>query len=171
MRTILTAALTAAGLAAAFPAAASSLDEFHPTAGKRKSITVVECQSCPRAEAPKKRGPGLAPGAMIHELKEVDGQMMLYTTEAMRGGSPVTIVRKATDYDIARYGKGATATTATAHDMRVVKPFLADMADAPVPEAAIDTEAKTSSLAAAETPAPAGPAFDASGFTLRTTLN
>lgn len=182
MRSILIAALAAgAAIAAAESAGASSLDTFSATASERTSITVIGCPACVKAAAEAaKQKEALPPGTIRHELKQVDGQMMLYTTEAMLGGSPVTIVRKATDYDIATYGGKPATETAQAPAAPATTPAIAGMAGTPrpepAPESSIDTESKTAALSAAPAEAeplvvPAQPTFDASNLTLRTTLD
>ena len=168
MRTILIAAFLAGSTAAIGTAGAGPLETFQPAEGGRNSIVALTCDDCPAPVDPDadKVAP-LAQGTQRVELKDVDGQMMVYTTEAWLGGSPVTIVRKATELDIAKYSaEPATNETAEAPKVRVIEPVVAGMVGAPQPEAAIDREATTGALTAS---APA--AFDASKLELRATLN
>lgn len=168
MRTILIAAFVAGSTAAIGTAGAGPLETFKPVEGGRNSIVAMTCDHCGAPVDPKasKVAP-LAQGTQRVELKEVDGQTMVYTTEAWLGGSPVTIVRKATEVDIARYSTQPAANeTVDASKVRVIVPVVAGMVGAPQPETAIDREATTGALTAA---APA--AFDATKLELRATMN
>ena len=50
-------------------------------------------------------------GEQIIEVREVDGQMMIYRTEGWLGGSPVTMVRKASDMDLVALGVSPPSET------------------------------------------------------------
>lgn len=168
MRTILIATFLAGSTAAIGTAGAGPLETFKPIEGGRNSIVTMTCDSCAAPVNPDagKVAP-LAQGTQRVELKDVDGQMMVYTTEAWLGGSPVTIVRKATELDIAKYAtEPATNETAQAPKVRVIEPMVAGTAGAPQPEASIDRDATTGALTAAATAA-----FDATKLELRATMN
>ncbi|MBV6651922.1 MAG: hypothetical protein KI789_19530 [Hoeflea sp.] len=86
---------------------ASSIEPYTPTASKKSSIVEVGCPSCAREAAAKAEQEAqikLAPGEQIVKVHEVDGEMMIYRTENLLGGSPVTMVRKASQADLIALG-------------------------------------------------------------------
>lgn len=163
MRTILIAGFIAAGTGVAH---ASSIEEFEPTDSARDSIMEIDCTKCePVQQGVAEDARLMPPGTSIRELREVDGQMMVYTTQNWLGGSPVTIVRKATDSDLERFAakrdtdgvSGPESNLAEVTIKPVTEPVLASVTGG-VPT--IDTEAKTSAL-----PDPAS--FNPSQYELR----
>lgn len=154
MLRFITAALlcTAAGAAAA-----ASIEPYKATSSTRTSIVEVGCLACARqaAEVAKEAEVKLRPGEKIVEAREIDGHMMIYRTDNMLGGSPVTMVRRASEAELIALGvappKTETAKTMTgptaegtqwpAIEMAVAEPPIANMS-AP----GIDTETKTSAL-------------------------
>ena len=90
--------LAAAVCIGAGPAGASSIETYKPTASERTSIVEIGCPSCTRDAAEEAAADiQLAPGEQIVEVRDVDGEMMIYRTENLLGGSPVTMVRKASE--------------------------------------------------------------------------
>lgn len=86
---------------------ASSIEPYSPTASTKTSIVEIGCPSCAREAAAKAEQEAqikLAPGEQIVEVHEVDGEMMIYRTENLLGGSPVTMVRKASQADLIALG-------------------------------------------------------------------
>ncbi|WP_152599707.1 plant virulence effector HPE1-like domain-containing protein [Hoeflea sp. BAL378] len=169
--------IAAALCAAAGAAQAGSIETFAPTPSERSSIVEVGCPSCAREAAQKAAEEAeikLAPGEQIVEVRNVAGQMMIYRTENWLGGSPVTMVRKATDLDlialgvakpetnqIADTGKAPgeaqpPVTAATTGEPRLFEPVIANTAPG------IDKDTKTSALG----DPPVVP-LDASKFELR----
>lgn len=185
MQKLLIAALMCAGAGAA---QAGSIESFKASDSNRSSITEVGCPACAREAAAKAAAEAeikLAPGEQIVEAREVDGQVMIYRTENLLGGSPVTMVRKASEADLIALGLSTPedseiAASDEAPDAGDETPVTAAISDEPAAadEAAeepklfepviansapgIDAETKTSALAenAAEP-------FDPSKFELR----
>tara|TARA_R110002020_G_scaffold86731_10_gene214146 strand:- start:16289 stop:16828 length:540 start_codon:yes stop_codon:yes gene_type:complete len=172
--------IAAALCAAAGAANAGSVDTFAPTSSDRSSIIEVGCPACAREAAKKAAEEAeikLAPGEQIIEVRNIDGQMMIYRTENWLGGSPVTMVRKATDLDLIALGVAKPETeqiAETGTDKAPVEaqpPVTAETtAEPPLFEPVIantapgiDKDTKTSALGeqAAATP------LDASKFELR----
>jgi len=157
---------------------ASSIEPFNPTASKRTSIIEIGCPSCAReaeAKAKAEAETRLAPGEQIVEVREIAGQQMIYRTENLLGGSPVTMVRKASEADLIALGVKAPKVNETAeadeplsgtNEQQVAsgaegkpalfEPVMANSAPG------IDEDTKTSALG--EDPAKA---FDPSKFELR----
>ena len=177
MLRLIIAATMCAGAGAAH---ASSIEPYTPSMNTRNSILEIGCPSCTRAAAEKAAAEAqvqLAPGEQVIEVRDVDGQMMIYRTENLLGGSPVTMVRKASQADLIALGVAApesnqlaeadapaadvateplTAATEAGSEPKLFEPVLANGAPG------IDQETKTSALA---NTAPAD--FDASKFELR----
>ncbi|WP_339761108.1 plant virulence effector HPE1-like domain-containing protein [uncultured Hoeflea sp.] len=176
MLRLIIAATMCAGAGAAH---ASSIEPYSPSMNTRNSILEIGCPSCAREAAEKaaEAQVKLAPGEQVIEVRDIDGQMMIYRTENLLGGSPVTMVRKASEADLIALGVAAPesnqiaeadapATDMTAEPLtaeneagtepKLFEPVLANGAPG------IDQETKTSSLA---NTAPAE--FDASKFELR----
>lgn len=170
--------LAAAVCIGAGPASASSIEPYSPSMNTRNSIVEIGCPSCTRAAAEKAAEEAevrLAPGEQIVEVHEVDGKMMIYRTENLLGGSPVTMVRKASEADLIALGyaepetKQIAETDAPAVDAgekpmtaeaegepKLFEPVIANSAPG------IDEETMTSALG--DTPKAE---FDASKFELR----
>jgi len=168
--------LAATMCAGAGAAQAGSIEPFAATSSSRTSIVEIGCPSCARAAAAKVAEEAvikLAPGEQIIEVRNVEGQMMIYRTENWLGGSPVTMVRKATDLDLIALG------VAVPEDMQITgkpwdggarPPVTAEAASEPAPNApviadtapGIDKLTKTSALGDM-----AAAPFDASKFELR----
>lgn len=141
---------------------ASSIEPYSPTASSRTSIVEIGCPSCTRAaaeKAAKEAEVRLAPGELIVEVHEVDGQMMIHRTENLLGGSPVTMVRKASKADLIALGYGEPEPSKIAEtDAPTIKsdtePMTADAASEPklfepvIANSApgVDEETKTSAL-------------------------
>ena len=157
---------------------AGSIEPFAATASERKSIVEFGCPSCARAAAKKAAEEAeikLKPGEQIVEAREVDGQMMIYRTENWLGGSPVTMVRKATEADlvalgVARPDSSQTAAADSSEASKPVRKVTIETVGAPAilePVTAntspgIDEDTKTSALGEK----PVEP-FDPSTFDLR----
>ena len=173
MLRLIIAATICAGAGAAN---ASSIEPYSPSMNTRNSIVEIGCPSCTRAAAEKAEQEAqvrLAPGEQIVEVHEVDGQMMIYRTENLLGGSPVTMVRKASEADLIALGVREPESTQIAETPSIDadnKPVIADAAAEPklfepvVANSApgIDEDTKTSALG--ETPKAE---FDPSQFELR----
>jgi hypothetical protein len=174
MLRLIIAAMMCAGAGAAH---ASSIEPYSPSMNTRNSILEIGCPSCAREAAEKaaEAHVKLAPGEQVIEVRDIDGQMMIYRTENLLGGSPVTMVRKASEADLIALGVAAPEsnqiaeaeapaadmtteplTAETGTEPKLFEPVLANGAPG------IDQETKTSSLA---NTAPAE--FDASKFELR----
>lgn len=159
-------------------AGASSIEPYTPSANTKTSIVEIGCPSCAReaaAKAAEEAQVKLAPGEQIVEVHEVGGKMMIYRTENLLGGSPVTMVRKASEADLialgvaspegnmvaetdaAGNGDGDQAQTAdAASEPKLFEPVIANSAPG------IDAETMTSALS--DTPQAA---FDPSKYELR----
>jgi len=175
MLRLIIAATMCAGAGAAN---ASSIETYSPSKNARNSIVEIGCPACTRAAAEKAAAEAevrLAPGEQIVEVHEVDGQMMIYRTENLLGGSPVTMVRKASEADLIALGYAEPETKQTAEaDAPVAEtgeaPITAEVGNEPKlfePVAAnsapgVDQETKTSALGG--TPKAE---FDPSKFELR----
>ncbi|MGJ8571811.1 MAG: plant virulence effector HPE1-like domain-containing protein [Hoeflea sp.] len=175
MLRLIIAATMCAGAGAAN---ASSIEPYSPSMNTRNSIVEFGCPSCTRAAAEKAAAEAevrLAPGEQIIEVHEVGGQMMIYRTENLLGGSPVTMVRKASEADLIALGMAEPETNQIAEanepairsgdqpqiadaeiEPRLFEPVLANSAPG------IDQETKTSALSDA-----AQADFDPSKFELR----
>lgn len=175
MLRLIIAATMCAGAGAAN---ASSIEPYTPSMNTRNSIVEFGCPSCTRAAAEKAAAEAevrLAPGEQIIEVHEVDGQMMIYRTENLLGGSPVTMVRKASEADLIALGMAepksneiaeteapemdaaeAPLTADAEGEPKLFEPVLANGAPG------IDEETKTSALSGA-----AQADFDPSKFELR----
>jgi len=155
----------------AAPAFADSFEPNNDSVRDSGSIITIGCPQCAAAKAKADiAAKMLPPGTEINQIREVDGQMMLYTTENWLGGTPVTIVRKAHKLDVAKYSpadaeapKNAVATADTPDagaDIEAAAPVLAGAA-AEIVDPGVDVEAKTAAL-------PEEPKeLDASKFELR----
>lgn len=105
--------ITATMCVGAGAASAGSIESFAPTLSTRTSIVEVGCPSCTRAikeKAAEEAEVKLAPGEQIIEVRNIDGEMMIYRTENWLGGSPVTMVRKADETDLIALGVAAPET-------------------------------------------------------------
>lgn len=175
MLRLIVAAMMCTGAGAAN---AGSIEPFAATASTRTSIVEIGCPACARAAAEKAIEEAqikLAPGEQIIEAREVGGQMMIYRTENWLGGSPVTMVRKASEADLIALGVAApepnqTAVAGTPATADGKQPASSDVLSGPAlfePVIAntapgIDLKTKTSALGGE----PAKP-FDASKYELR----
>jgi hypothetical protein len=94
------------------PASAGSIEHIGPPESKTGSIIEIGCPQCFKERKKAEREARmLPPGTEIHEIKVIEGEKKLLTTENWLGGNPVTIVRKATPTDIARYDPETESTT------------------------------------------------------------
>ncbi|MEM5473751.1 plant virulence effector HPE1-like domain-containing protein [Hoeflea sp. AS60] len=160
-------------------ASASSIEPYTPSMNTRNSILEIGCPSCAREAAEKAAEEAqvkLAPGEQIVEVHEVGGKMMIYRTENLLGGSPVTMVRKASEADLIALGVAepesnqiavteervngsgevpltADAAAAAASEPELFEPVIANTAPG------IDRDTTTSALSDAP--------FDPSKFELR----
>lgn len=130
--------ITALSLCAGATAAnATSVEAFKPTSSTRSSIVEIGCPPCVLAaeKAAAEAQVKLEPGEQIFEVREVDGDKMIYRTEGWLGGSPVTMVSKATEADLIALGFAEPET---------------DVADAPAVEGdgTADGEMQTADVAA-----------------------
>lgn len=94
MRLILLAGMMSMATAAA--GAESSIDNVK-TNDTTTSIDYITCPACAPLKTKKVEKPTfvLKPGTQKVEVKDVDGVLKVYRTEAWLGGSPVTYVSKA----------------------------------------------------------------------------
>lgn len=157
-------------------AQASSIGPYQATANTRSSMVTIGCPSCVREAAKKAKLEDeihLKPGEKIVEVHEVGGQMMIYRTDNMLGGSPVTMVRKASEADLIALGvvKGKTNDTASVSGPAVVDaPVTAEATGEPAlfepvfanTAPGIDNDTKTSALGE-----PPAKVFDPASFELR----
>ncbi|AKI01522.1 hypothetical protein IMCC20628_02827 [Hoeflea sp. IMCC20628] len=114
MLRLMIAATICAGAGAAN---AGSIEQFTATTSSRTSIVEFGCPSCARkaaAKAVEEATIKLEPGEQIIEVRDVAGEKMIYRTENWLGGSPVTMVRKATELDLIALGVPAPETKQTA---------------------------------------------------------
>ncbi len=89
---------------AAIPASAGSITHVSPPQSKSGSIIEIGCPQCFKERKKAEReAKSLPPGTEINEIKVIEGEKKLVTTENWLGGDPVTIIRTATPTDIARY--------------------------------------------------------------------
>lgn len=175
MLRLMIAATLCAGTGAAN---AGSIETFKATTSSRTSIVEIGCPSCARkaaAAAEEEATIKLAPGEQIIEVRDVAGEKMIYRTENWLGGSPVTMVRKATELDLIALGVSEPKTNQIAETDRAVtvapKPPVTAKASSEPPlfepviantAPGIDKDTKTSALGAP----PAEP-FDPSNMELR----
>ncbi|MCY0150494.1 plant virulence effector HPE1-like domain-containing protein [Hoeflea sp. G2-23] len=125
LRLILTASLCAGASAAS----ASSIGPYTATGSERTSIVEIGCPACVREAAEKAAAEAevkLGLGEQIIEVREVDGQMMIYRTEGWLGGSPVTMVRKASDMDLVALGVSQPSETQIADLPKAADDVAAD---------------------------------------------
>ena len=115
MLRLIIAATMCAGAGAAH---ASSIEPYSPSMNTRNSILEIGCPSCAREAAEKaaEAQVKLAPGEQVIEVRDIDGQMMIYRTENLLGGSPVTMVRKASEADLIALGVACLLYTSDAAD-------------------------------------------------------
>jgi len=159
MLRVMIAAILCAGAGAA---SAGSIEPFKATTSTRTSIVEVGCPSCARdarEKAAEEAQIKLAPGEQIVEVRNVDGEVMIYRTENWLGGSPVTMVRRASELDLIALGvavpedkltaeadtpAGSQAeppvTVETASEPPLFEPVIANTAPG------IDKDTKTSAL-------------------------
>lgn len=120
-------------------AGASSIEPYTPSANTKSSIVEIGCPACAREAAEKAAEEAqikLAPGEQIVEVREVDGKMMIYRTENLLGGSPVTMVRKASEADLIALGVASPEDSQIAETGEPVsggsdQPMTADAAGEP----------------------------------------
>lgn len=175
MLRLLIAAMMCAGAGAAN---AGSIEPFKATGSDRTAIIEIGCPACARAAAEKAAEEArvrLEPGEQIFEVREVDGEMKIYRTENWLGGSPVTMVSKASEADLVALGvaepeasevagsspagidESENELVATVDEKPALfEPVIANSAPG------IDAETKTSALAAK-----AAEPFDPSKYELR----
>lgn len=167
--------LAATLCAGASTAHAGSVDVYKPTSGTRKAIIEIGCPACVRAaeQAAAKDVVTLEQGEQIIELRDTGSGMMVYRTEAWLGGSPVTMVSKASEADLIAHGAASAETQHAAAPETEVEPGDAEAVATVEPAAAkpvianastpgIDAET-TSALAPAANAVP----FDPSTYQLR----
>lgn len=174
--------LAAAVCMGAGTASASSIEPYTPSANTKTSIVEIGCPSCAReaaAKAAEEAQVKLAPGEQIVEVHEVGGQMMIYRTENLLGGSPVTMVRKASEADLIALGVASPASkqiaetdepSAGGSDQPQTAPLTADAANEPrlfepvIANSAPGIDAETMTSALSDAPQAA---FDPSKYELR----
>ena len=173
MRALLMTGLLALGIA---PASAGSVEYFKAADVGSSSVTRIGCPECFTKKRKAEREDNLLPpGTELNEIKVIDGETKLVTTENWLGGTPVTIVRKATDVDIARYGDGADDATRMADTPDAAPTIAAPAPDntlVPLPPVVADIQGTPAELTNTDetvTATAALPAeLDTSGFELRT---
>ena len=131
MLRLIAATLLCAGASAA---GASSIESFKETSSTRSSIVEIGCHECARAAeaAAQEAEVRLEPGEQIIEVREVDGEKKIYRTEGWLGGSPVTMVSKASEANLIALGlagrlpmRFGTASAAILLALVVQEAFLA----------------------------------------------
>lgn len=137
--------------AGASAAHATSVEAFKPTSSPRSSIIEIGCPPCVLAaqKAAAEAEVKLAPGEQIFEVRDVDGEKMIYRTEGWLGGSPVTMVSKATEANLAAFGLGEPET---------------DVADAPAVGGNVAPQDEMQTAKAPVEPAVTEPALVAPGL-------
>jgi len=81
---------------------AASIESVKTGVDKVRSIETIKCEKCVReAEKVESAALELSPGTQKVEIRNVGGVMKVYRTEAWLGGSPVVVVSKASDAEIA----------------------------------------------------------------------
>ncbi|WP_275789294.1 plant virulence effector HPE1-like domain-containing protein [Pararhizobium gei] len=132
--------LTLASLAAAAPAAASSIEIVASGTLGNGSIEQLSCSHCPPPVVRKKTGyvvPEVPAGTDRVEFKEINGEMKLVRTEAWLGGSPVVFISKASPeaVEAARskaapntLAAGAATTTPLEAEATTTLPVIDDVA-------------------------------------------
>lgn len=139
-------AVIAALAAVSVPAFAGSID-VKSTDRTSRSVEFIRCDACaPERDAKQQaEAPVLKPGEQKIEIRTVNGQKMIYRTEAWMGGSPVVIVSRAPgSIDNAVAGAGSTAeeqpvidrdatTSAVTADMQPLPPPAKHAGMAPPP--------------------------------------
>ncbi|MBB1248683.1 plant virulence effector HPE1-like domain-containing protein [Rhizobium sp. G21] len=150
-------AIIAALAAVSAPALAGSID-VKSTDRTNRSVEFIRCDVCDSeadaAQEAEATGPVLKPGEQKIEIRTVNGQKMIYRTEAWMGGSPVVMVSK------------VPASLDAA---------VADTEPAPAETPTIDRDATTSAVSAGMQEMPpaigetkaAAPAFDPGALQLR----
>ena len=95
MRMILLAGMATMTMSGA--AKAESSIDIVKTNDTTSSVDYITCPRCAPLKAKKEEAPEftLKPGTQKIELKEVNGELKVFRTEAWLGGSPVTYVSKA----------------------------------------------------------------------------
>ena len=175
MQRLIIAAAVCMGAGAA---SASSIEPYTPSANTKTSIVEIGCPACAREVAAKTAEEAeikLAPGEQIVEVHEVDGQMMIYRTENLLGGSPVTMVRKASEADLIALGVASPDSNQIAAAdgdaaESAASPVTADAAGAPklfepvIANSAPGIDAETMTSALGEAPQAE---FDPSKYELR----
>lgn len=144
MRSVLIAGLA---VAAASPALADSIQKLEPSRNS-DSILTIGCPVCVKEQKEKEaKAKLLPPGTAITEIREVNGQTLVYTTENWLGGSPVTIVRKANEYQISKLlkNKAHSAAKDLSHEKMSENESIAVNNDAS-DSAAIDESSVTAAL-------------------------
>ncbi|MCZ4288330.1 plant virulence effector HPE1-like domain-containing protein [Hoeflea alexandrii] len=159
-------------------AGASSIEPYTPSANTKTSIVEIGCPSCAReaaAKAAEEAQVKLAPGEQIVEVHEVGGKMMIYRTENLLGGSPVTMVRKASEADLIALGVVQPETNQVAETDAPAadgsdQPLTADASDEPklfepvIANSAPGIDAETMTSALSDAPQAE---FDPSKYELR----
>lgn len=140
--------IAAAGVLAALPAAASSI-EIPKNSGKGDSVTVVTCADCPPFQESRRSTyvvPTIAPNTDRTEIREVGGRMKVVRTEAWLGGSPILFMTSPTEAQLAALK--APAEPAPDSSETAGTPALAVQPEAESAEAApgVDERMRTSAL-------------------------
>ena len=137
MRVILLVGMMSMATAAA--AAESSIDVIKSDDGAR-SIDYISCSLCAPLKSKKVETPDLVlkPGTQRVEIKEINGELKVFRTEAWLGGSPVTYVSKAsTDLMDKHSAEAVPAADQTiqpvAIDKETTSAVTADMSGAAAP--------------------------------------
>jgi len=156
------AAFSVAGLAHA-----ASVETVKTGVDKVRSIETIKCEECVReARKVEPAALELAPGTQKVEIRNVGGVMKVYRTEAWLGGSPVVVVSKAFDGEIAAQvvdtPNDKIAVKADERPVEQPATLGTDMID----ESAT-TSAVTADMGAAVNVAPKKAAFDASKLEFR----
>ncbi|MBD9371259.1 hypothetical protein IB238_01220 [Rhizobium sp. ARZ01] len=97
------------------PALASSIEPIASSDKGQGSIATISCTDCPALKEKKQSKtyfvPEVEPGTQKVEIREVDGEKMIFRSESWLGGSPVVFVSKAPEEadDAAKDDVAATA--------------------------------------------------------------
>ena len=94
-------AIAVISLSGAGLASASSVSKLSLSEDGLPSVLTYSTAPAKAAVTETVAAPVVAPGGVKIEIREVDGEKMIFRTENLIGGSPITMVRKATEADIA----------------------------------------------------------------------
>ena len=156
MRTLLP---TFAFVLLAAPALAGSIEPISGAASAGGSVSTIDCSDCPalkpRRDTDAYHVDAIEPGTQKIEVREADGELKIFRTEAWMGGSPVLFVSKAPAETVEAAGIGQSADG---------HPEAAETVDAGAKTGALDSSVRQQ---AARAEIVSSREFDPAGFELR----